>query len=162
MQAMIEHIDRNKLCWNCEGSVSRAASNCPYCGVYVHPEEDAVEETPKASREISPPYQPVPSQESEIPQAPYTPKESAEESTTSYKSSAITAPTIQEDWKKVVIPMVLLMAGSMLLLFGIMMFLFSHQGYLTIRWDASYWFYYLLVSVPLLFFGWKAIEKTED
>jgi hypothetical protein len=32
-------VPKKKLCWNCEGNVSREIDNCPYCGVYLHAAE---------------------------------------------------------------------------------------------------------------------------
>lgn len=37
-------IPKQKLCWHCEGNVSIHDDNCPYCGVYLNPEEGKNEE----------------------------------------------------------------------------------------------------------------------
>jgi hypothetical protein len=67
---------KTKLCWNCEGSVSRTIENCPYCGVYLSPDSESGKEDKASPALYKPAYSPDPVQkEREIPKAPYQPKE---------------------------------------------------------------------------------------
>jgi hypothetical protein len=58
-----------------------------------------------------------------------------------------------------ILPMLLLIPGTFFLLFGLVLVLFSKEGLLTLHWNARYWFVYLLLSAPLIYFGWKALRR---
>ncbi len=55
----------------------------------------------------------------------------------------------------------LLLPGAVFFLFGLALYLFSQEGILTLRWNASYWSYYLVLSLPLLYFGWRQVPSQE-
>jgi len=55
-------------------------------------------------------------------------------------------------------PSLFLMFGIYLFIIGFMQMAFSQQGVLKMEWNARYWFCYLLLSAPLLFFGWKRLK----
>ncbi len=156
-------IKKKKLCWNCEGDVARSTANCPYCGVYLHPEEEPESENPPVPEDAyTPPYNldESPEEDAVIPQAPYPTHEEPSPMQETPIASAL--PKNYEGWKQIVIPLSLLMAGSVFFLFSFLMLLFSQNGYFSLRWDASYWFVYLLVALPLLYFGWQSLETLED
>lgn len=150
---------KTKLCWNCEGNVSRTIENCPYCGVYLSPEpSDEKEETASV---IKPHYSPEQVQKPhDIPKAPYTPRES------SHKPQVLekVLETDQKDpptdlLKNVFIPLFLLSTGTIALIFAILLLLFSSKGKLLLEWDADSWYIYAILALPLLAFGWKLLEK---
>lgn len=159
---------KKKLCWNCEGNVSRDAMNCPYCGVYLHREEDRdedLEDLEEASH--SPPYQPPlnTQKQDSIPTPPYAsasipqamPKEEvkiAEKQEPWFKTST--------DWPKVMIPLVLLMAGSVFLLFALLIALFSQNGFLTLSWSFNTWFIFAFAAVPMLYLGWRSLRQLKE
>lgn len=154
---------KKKLCWNCEGNVSLKAEICPYCGVSVVglPSEMS-SETPVA------PYRLVnPSQESSIPISPYMEEDS--ESFEDLENEPKIEAEVEhrdgrdkDDTKKVVLVLALLLLGSVFLLFGFVLFLFSEQGYLTLHWHSGYWFVYLVLAIPLLFFGFRSLHTIQD
>jgi hypothetical protein len=141
-----------KICWNCEGRVSLKDENCPYCAVYLHPEDNEDEEEEEIS--LEPPYKVISGPGPSIPKAPYTSEE--------VESAEQVNLTISKDHlKQIVTPLASLLFGSVFLLFGFILLLFSENQVLTLRWSSSYWYAYMLLAIPLLFFGWKTLESLD-
>ena len=154
-----------KLCWNCEGTLDGGACKCSYCGVDL---DDEVDERNS-----------VETLESD--------KEQSKEVFLSDSSRLVSSPSLEDqlsisdrEWqnsirkelgnvtsgldkgnniKDIIIPLSLLLSGSVFLLFGFLVFLFSKDGQLNLSWNESYWFYYSFTSIPLLYFGWKALDE---
>jgi hypothetical protein len=151
--------EKKKLCWNCEGSVSFSEETCPYCGVSVVP---AFLEG--AEVEFAPPYK-MAQENSEIPKSPFDlhndQEDIANELQREQVNEVITSeqPDVDE-FKRVAIAMILLLSGSVFFLFSLALGLFSHHGTFTLQWDASYWFVYSFLALPMLFFGWHALMKV--
>lgn len=142
---------KTKLCWNCEGSVSRSAENCPYCAVYLNPDtEDLREEV------ISAPYS-AKKNSYEIPKAPYSPSEEGSEEDPHVHEAAL--PKNQTNFQALFLPLTLLTTGLVSLFFSLMLFLFSENGKLTLQWNGDTWYFYALLAVPLLFFGWRYLDQ---
>lgn len=151
------HEEKTKLCWNCEGNVFRSASNCPFCGVYLHPEEEDIRASAKS---LDPPYHFKEKETTKIPISPYSnPKNNfiAEE-----EKEISNVAVHKSGWKMVVAPLAFLLSGSLFFLFGFLMLLFSIDGWFTLQWNANYWYIYLLISVPLLYFGWQTLENIKE
>ncbi len=146
---------KKKLCWNCEGRVSLAEENCPYCAVYLGPAPD---ENGESKDILAPPYRIVESEEENIPASPYALKKEDQEQEESEETDLSYAKT---DVKEVVLPLGLLSSGTLFLLFGLVLWMFSENGTFTLTWNGDYWYYYLILSLPLLFFGWRALKKFE-
>lgn len=140
---------KQKLCWNCEGSVARTLENCPFCGVYLNPEEQNI------LKEHPAPYVPEAEAEPSIPEAPYTPVK--EEVLPRPDASPINALSFSQ----AVLPVLFLTAGAISVLFSLLLLFFSVDGKLTLQWDADMWLYFALAALPLLFLGWRALEKTD-
>lgn len=140
--------EKKKLCWNCEGNVSRSAENCPYCAVYLNPEsgEEAA---------IKPFYSPQDSTGA-IPKAPYLPIEEGPQEEQTIKSERSEDHLLQS----IFLPIILLTAGLFSLLFAAILFLFSTNGVLTLEWDGELWYLYPIVGVPLLLVGLKLLLKS--
>jgi hypothetical protein len=150
-------LPQKKLCWNCEGNVAREIDNCPYCGVYLQAVEGQEDESL-----WSPSYRfPKEDHDKNIP-APL------------YQSSKVEpVPQIKEEesiqhspviWKQIqtdVLPLLLLMSGSIFFLFGTILLLFAYPGTLTLQWKGEYSFYFLFLSLPALYFGWKWLQEME-
>lgn len=136
---------KKKLCWNCEGDVVLNAANCSFCGVSL--EVAAMEEEKKDP--FAPPYRLEPNPD-QIPTAPYPLSPEAKEEQAS------------KDPRSLVLGLTLLLLGSTCALFSLILWLFSSpEGILTLRWNGNYWFVYLLVSLPMLYLGWKTTQKEE-
>jgi len=55
----------------------------------------------------------------------------------------------------------LIVPGLSLLLFGVGMILFSEEGQLTLRWDASYGLFIFTLSALFIYFGARAFRKID-
>jgi hypothetical protein len=150
-------IPKKKLCWNCEGNVSKEVDNCPYCGVYIHSFD--IEEHSNWN----------PSYHSESPKGAITafqqtPPDRDEESDEEEKQTASDTLQLNLTWpqlKQDVLSMVLLMMGSIFFLFGIVLLLFSQNGTLTLQWQEKYGWYFLFSALPLVLIGWKWLKQLE-
>lgn len=144
-------VPQKKLCWNCEGNVSREIDNCPYCGVYLHAAETEEETS------WNPSYSP-PSTTEEIPSPLYhlQPNE-PETSEESPSDQASLANTLKQD----IFPLLFLMAGSIFFIFGIVLWLFAQDGTLTLQWQGHHSVYFLFLAFPLLILGWKFLRNAE-
>lgn len=153
---------KKKLCWSCEGRVAREAENCPYCGVYLSPNVPEVTKT-SSSKPLSPPYT-LPTQANlKALTAPYQPKSLQEDSDADETDKDVTADaTGLNDLKAVMLPLILLLAGSVLFVFGAALYLFSHNGVFILRWNGEYWMYYLVLAAPMLIWGWMSLSKLKD
>lgn len=146
---------KTKLCWNCEGSVSRSIENCPYCGVYLSPEEsNTVDSAAKAESAFQAPYSPQ-NRAEEVPKAPYNPSQEATEVMQDLTSNTSSVKTV-------FLPVLFLSAGIILLLFSLLILLFSTQGTLTLVWNEEYWLYFFLISLPCLMLGYKFVSQIEE
>lgn len=145
---------KKKLCWNCEGRVSLAEENCPYCAVYLGPAPDENGETKDI---LVPPYRLVEAEEEIIPPSPYTQEKKREEVENQEDYSVA-----KKDFREVVLPLGLLSAGSLFFVFGLILLMFSDKGIFTLTWNGAYWYFYLLFSLPMVFFGWWSLRKIEE
>lgn len=142
---------KTKLCWNCEGSAPVEEENCPYCGVYLGPGSESDE-----GDLLAPPYRIHDQQtEEDILDSPYAPEEEPE--LRDYEQ-----PEEEEgDMQSTITPLLLLLGGAVFLLFGLVLALFSQHGVFTLQWNGEYWYVYLLLAVPMLFFGWRSLQTLE-
>ena len=49
--------------------------------------------------------------------------------------------------------------GVQFLVLSLLMLFCSHQGVLLLKWNAHTWFLYFFASAPLLYFGYRALNK---
>lgn len=150
----MEKPGKRKLCWNCEGNVSRVAEHCPYCGVYLSPEMVEEEES---SSTFTPPYQPPEVTEQAPLQAPYQPVTEV----ISTEPIAEAVPLGKGVARAVFFSIFCLGAGTLSILFALLLFFFSSHGVLTLQWEEGYWVIFALFAVPLLFLGWKSLPQEE-
>jgi hypothetical protein len=146
---------KNKLCWNCEGSVAKHLENCPYCGVYLSPDESLA----STQTVMKAPYNPPEKNPSEaIPEPPYAPQtQPADEAIEKAPLSAQ-----QNQFQEVFLPVFTLSAGLVALLFALLLLLFSTHGKLVMEWDASLWGWYAAGGLLLLALGWKFLQQKSD
>jgi hypothetical protein len=149
---------KKRLCWNCEGSVSVSEETCPFCGVSVVP---AFLEGTTSS--FAPPYAMGSTQDSMVPRSPYDrendPSDTVE-AAAQQKEADEAEPAIDE-FKSVMLSVTFLLSGSVFLMFGTVLALFSQDGVLKLQWDGAYWYVYLLLAVPMFFFGWRFLKKLD-
>lgn len=154
--AVMNHLPRKRLCWNCEGSVSLAEETCPFCGVSVVP---AFLEG--AGAEFAPPYSSHAETDYGVPKSPYGFHEEKDNLEAQQPKEADEAEPAMDEFKQVTLSLVFLLCGSVFFLFSLALGLFSHNGVFTLQWDANYWFIYTILAVPLLFFGWRSLMKLD-
>lgn len=153
-----------KLCWKCEEEVHPQALVCPYCTA------DLTKSSAKI--ESSPPYRFVAAapEESIVPSPLYSPHNiQAEEPNAAAKKNEeqkIPSPTAQLSFKgafdQALISILLLLAGTVFFLFSMVLFLYSNEGIFVLRWNANLWPFFFLFSLPLLFFGWRALKQVDS
>ncbi|MGE3954110.1 MAG: hypothetical protein AB7F31_02790 [Parachlamydiales bacterium] len=160
-------VKNRKLCWNCEGSVHIHATKCPFCSTDLtagtSPHLEHVEP-------LSPYTPPNRQQKTTAPAPPYNPQRgyeidsAAEEYGTQFRAEEPQQQVEEEEeaGPTNALPLLLLLPGIFFLLFGLVLVLFSHDGELTMRWNARYWFVYLLIAMPMLYFGWRTLGGAED
>lgn len=147
-------IPKKKLCWNCDGRVALSDENCPYCGVYLS-SSSLINQQNENSTHIAP-YQT--GSDKSIPASPYEMKKNEEESKAEDSTELVHEEALNPSQKSALLPLALMLAGSVLLVFGLILLTFSHQGTLTLQWNASYWFVYLGAASIMLFVGWRSLK----
>lgn len=149
-----------KLCWSCEGRVASDVENCPYCGVYLSPQPAQ----PGKGDPIVPPYtserEKLP-KDKKAPTPPYQPKE---KETQGQPQQEDKKPSLKKlSMKEVLTPLLSLLSGAVFLLFGLILLLFSDQsGFFTLRWSSDFWPFYVILSVGLLFYGWRTLNQLPE
>ena len=154
---------KKKLCWNCEGRASFQDENCPYCGVYLSPLSISGKED-KEDNLFAPPYRlDTSSEDNDVPPSPFAAPEEAKEEA---KADILPAEGLQKpiinQLNSAIISLMLLLAGSVFLFFSLALLLFSRNGVLTLHWNGDIWFVYLILSLPMLFFGWRYLQQSKD
>ena len=158
--------EKKKLCSNCDGSIPREVAFCPYCGS-VQSEDN---EANLFSSPYSPPYSAQTSlfneEERKEPMARKSEYKEADKKGAQQNFGLSNAlPNIPEEQEteqvsgSIFWPTLFLCVGSNLLVLGFLQLFFSDNGFLRLEWNSSYWFIYCLISVPLLFFGFKKATR---
>jgi len=150
-------IPKKKLCWNCEGNVSKEIDNCPYCGVYLHATEEESEESWNPSFQDE--RDGTQSTEDSDDVQPFTSEQLNRNSHN--LSNNILPSSLFSQIKSEILPILLLMSGSIFFLFGVILLLFSQNGLLVLQWNGNNWLYFLLASIPALILGWKFFQDLE-
>jgi hypothetical protein len=157
-----------KLCWNCDGSVHIHATKCPFCGTELVAEEaPPTQQTfQQTYQQPEPPPQPV---SQEPPPPPYVqrvqsqsyalPQQSSwQEQLPEEESKPAPEPRARGD----AMPLLMLLPGAFFFLFAMLLLLFSEDGLLTLSWQAKHWFVYFLVAMPLLYLGWRSLNRVTE
>ncbi len=156
-------ITKKKLCWNCEGRVGFSEEHCPFCGVYLSPTPTPGGEGQGASEEESP----QPSYELDGEQTDnHTHASPFQEPPQDPQLQQVDSPKValasNEELRRMVTPMGMLLSGSIFFLFGLVLLLFSKDGKLTLQWSSDYWYVYLTFSLAMLFWGWRSLQLVDD
>ncbi|MBI2742798.1 MAG: hypothetical protein HYX48_02650 [Chlamydiales bacterium] len=163
--------DRQKVCANCDGRISYDSTICTYCGAEVAETDTAQMQLFKhqALQEsltslYSPPYSKKAAEaQTETPEPVKKRVETFKEVKTVTAGLGATTMQINNSEGEAheaqsqsgLLPILFLSIGSNLCLLGLLQFFFSEGGFLKLEWDASYWFIYCLISLPLIYFGMK-------
>ena len=147
---------KQKLCWNCEGSVATTIENCPYCGVYLSPDQNEEFNFDL----LKPPYPLQEEEEDAVIKPPYTPEEEKFEDTASKEDKkAFKINLLPFDS---LLPLLSLTTGTVFALFAIALYLFSENGMLTLQWNADYWYLYALIAVPAFCIGCYSLQNIKE
>ena len=133
----------------------RDEETCQYCGVSVVPASLDGSQQP-----FTPLYQPT-SHPQSPPASQYKQPVNRDTPANPQDADSETPEASFAEFKHVLWAITFLLSGSVFFLFGTALALFSHNGVLTLQWNGDMWFLYLLVALPLLFFGWRAWSKIE-
>ena len=149
--------ERTKLCPNCDGSITFDASICPFCGssiiqkndYQINPEEDVKSLSPEETLQslYPPPYR------TKAIDASVKEKEIEEETQEEEEE-------IQEN-RSALLPTILFWMGINILVFSIILFIFSEDGALHLKWSSKFWFLYLIFSFPLLYLGYRGLKDVD-
>lgn len=150
-------IQKKRLCWNCEGSVSLAEEICPFCGVSIIPAS-----LDGYNQHFSPPYKLIAGNEKGVPVAPYLNENQQTDESPDVNSEDNDHGKSVDGFKRSVLATLFLLSGSVFFLFGLVLVLFSHNGIFTLQWNGALWFIYSGLSLPLLFAGWRMMIKLDD
>lgn len=139
------------MCYHCEGEVDLDVIVCPYCAADLReekPEQRAPHSNQVAAMKNMDTQQSLyPSQYAARP--PRQEEESVEQ----------TVVQTEEEPRDSYGPVLLLTLGAQLLILGFFMLLFSSKGMLVLKWDARFWYFYMLAAIPLFVFGMKSLNK---
>jgi hypothetical protein len=165
--------EKEKICVSCEGRIPFDAEVCPYCAVQQsagghHSFQSPIFENQSLEDSLTslytPPYQgkrPKFGQPREQ-QLPYAEEPSLYKEVTEKPEMNPFLGAIIEDEeqppKSSLIPTTLLFAGANITLIGLMQLFFSKNGVLRLEWNANFWFFYCLLGIPLLYFGYKKVK----
>jgi hypothetical protein len=178
---MMQSQRQEKICLGCEGTISAHTLFCPYCGSDVKAQEDYSSEEQKSSSSLQS-LQEM-SNLSSLYSPPYTPNQkgfgvptytdSYRDPSSSYKElpsqeparSIETTYAHEEKKEKVEVglwPLLFLSVGMNLLTIGLLLFFFSDRGRLILEWNSYYWFVYCIIATPLLMFGWRLLNSSDQ
>lgn len=146
---------KKKMCWNCDATLASHEEHCSLCGVYQNSE--SMGESEVQNNLYAPPYKSSSLKEAvqqNIPNSPYS----------FTKDEEVTEPESKEveALNDPLLPTMLLIGGSVLFIFSLALYLFSHNGILTLQWNAKMWFIYTILGMGMLIFGWyKSTHLSE-
>jgi hypothetical protein len=166
---------RMKLCSSCDGFVDMDVVVCPYCGSdllkIVNPKGDDQSAGAQYKKKMSP-------EEtlSSLYPPPYKPKNiptsEPDKMLDKAQPASLKINLLEEEQKAGeekakegsttttrALPILLFSLGVNILLIALYLLIFSTNGEIFIRWNASLWYVYFIVGVPLTFVGYKMISK---
>lgn len=144
---------RQKLCYNCEGEVDLDVIVCPFCA------SDLREEKPELGPQLFQHHLKNLDTQATLypPNFPPRVRQPIEREEEEEESISQFAPQ-EEESKGSAGAVVLLTLGAQLFLIGLFMLFFSKHGSLVLKWDARFWYFYVMSAIPLLIFGLKALK----
>lgn len=149
---------RQKMCYNCEGEVDLDVIVCPFCAADLRAERP--EQTKGA-------YSPSVHSLKQLNGEEILPPPSSHEERQKFdlaeeEPSLIAETPVQNStpWLKEALPIGLLTFGGGLFLLGVLLVLFSEDGFLVLRWDASWWFIYAGIGALTLWGGYRQMKDS--
>ena len=171
-EVFMKAVDRQKVCPNCSGKIPLDVSQCPYCFAQVP--VDSSKETASFknaslqesfSSKYAPPYQPKTNLTSNF--LVNEEKKFFSGQSMSTDDDILSEKPLSQDAKtegasKIFWPMLALSLGGNLFVLGVLQFFFSDKGVVKLEINAAYWFLFLLISLPLFYFGLKKLRGLAE
>ena len=146
------YTKRRKLCWDCGGEVPEEVATCPFCG-------GSFEGTDRSQNEklFDGIYD-----FTNVPQSPIKPSfEFSDESTSLPKQELDREINDHEQSRHQIMSLLFLLPGMTLFILSCGIFLFSQEGYLTLRYNATYTLFIFLLSTISIYFGIRSYKKLK-
>ncbi len=149
---------RTKMCPNCEGNVAMEVSICPYCGSSIFTKNENNPKTNDNVKSLS--YEET---LASLYPPPYKPKvvETSDSLEKEEESKVVEGKEVEEFGKNSLLPTILFWIGVNLVVFSLILLFFSKNGFLLLKWNSNYWYLYSLISLPLLYFGFKGLNNLK-
>ena len=142
-----------KMCVFCHAQVAIETKICPFCRAHFDQVQLNQEKIPNKSSSGLSEKQTLDS----LYPPPYQPKmEKIEEE----KKEEIPNQIVSKP-KSFILPVFLFSLGAQLFVFSLFLFFFSHEGILHLKWKASLWYLYSLISICLLIGSYKFFSFLE-
>jgi len=150
---------RQKLCSNCDGEIDLDVIVCPYCAADLREEKPEQQRTSHIAGSVRPLTAGQQQLSESMYPSPHLDVQEPEENSIPESPRVLEAAAEEEKPNHTVSSVLLLTAGVQLLLLGFLLVLLSHNGVLTLKWDARLWFLYIFASIPFLIFGYRSLSK---
>lgn len=160
--------EKQKICHQCDGRLPLDADECIFCG-------SKVSEAKVVEKEMlyKPPYPSRIAAQEAVSSGFRTVTASSATGLEHYqnyqeKKEAETNQELETEvrtslWKHPVLwGTFLLLLASHSLILGISLLCFSQNGVLTLSWKMQYWYVYALLALPLVYLGWRLLDKEEE
>jgi hypothetical protein len=142
--------NREKLCWNCQGSIPLSSAECKFCGSQVDFDQSNSSQSAVKKGEPQDPTHPFHFlYQQQLPEniPPEEPPAEIEESNTNSNSSFL------DQQPRVSIYLLAVLAGSSLIFFSAILILYGHEGVLFLQWSTATWPIYLLLGLASFVWG---------
>ena len=142
-----------RMCPYCEGTVPLESISCRFCGSSFEEQPDQMERgftKDTQNTYYNPPYTPGGAIFSDSVFKPEN-KEAAK--------ASVYEDTNEEEEKGHILALTLLSVGGMFLTLSFLLFFFSEHGRVILEWKSRYWSLYMIIAVPLLYYGFKKLRK---
>jgi len=106
-----------------------------------------------------PPYQPNAFKGPSVEETESVVHEQSAQQTTPAQEAA--EPEGKTEIVSTLVPILLFSFGVNFFLLGLILFFFSEEGSLHLKFNGSLWFLYVFLSMPLLYFGFKKLSKLD-
>ena len=156
--------ERTKMCPSCHGNAPLHVDICPYCANSFFEKNETISNENISQDNSStlsyeetltslypPPYKPkvIPTSTTTNNDAVYDEETGIQHETQQVNESD--EEVLEEREKNSLIPIVLFWLGVNILVFSIILIVFSADGVLYLKWNTKYWFLYSLISIPLIY-----------
>lgn len=149
-----------KMCIFCHAQVAISAKICPFCRAQFDQLQNSPDSLAKKNDTNASPSLSEKQMLDSLYPPPYQPKmERIEEEVEEIEEKEQSVPVAKQ--KSILVPIFLFSLGSQLFIFSLFLLLFSEEGMLLLQWKASLWYLYSLVSLALLFAGYKLFSNLE-